>query len=449
MQSNTRCFLPIRQAECAIQENWTSTQIARNILRNLLLFLFAFVFAITFIPELRASDLPDAGSYKDLDSRWLPWIGSWRMVSNTFNTTESKVKGQYLLTITPGGNGNSVTMKGFRDKEVLSGENIIADGAHHPLTGDKCTGWYMYSWSETGKRLLLNSESSCSGETPRRISGMSIIDDTGEWLDIQLLQNGKEKAVTIRRYMNTDNASTSPEGTNAANPILARISVGSNFSISEIIELSAKVEPEVLEAALLELHKPFPINSKQLERLADSKVPSEIVDIMVALSFPDKFTVERSNIAPIQSPMAQMGYPVVTDECWDEDYPFFPWYWGSSIYEPCDYWEMGWEARPGWYNYYWGRPNFGGGGHGIDGGKLVDGHGYARVQPNNPGSSPRYAQPRNAQSGQGRSSRSTSDSWSGMSSSGSSSGSLSGSSSGSSSKTPCASPSGYSKGDCD
>jgi len=371
------------------------------------------------------------------------------MVSNTANTTESTMKEQYLLTIGPGDNSNSITMKGYRDEKVLSEENIIADGMRHSLMSDKCTGWYLYSWSETGKRLLLNSESSCSGDVPHRVSGMSMIDDTGGWVDIQLLQNGKEKTVTLRRYRNVDSASVSPGMTNTAKPAFARISAGTDFSIDEIIELSAKVEPEVLEAAVLELRKPFPINSKQLVRLADSKVPSEIVDLMVALSFPDEFTVERTAISPVQTPVVQMGYPVVDDDCWDYGYQLFPWYWGSSIYSPCDYWSLGWDVRPGWYYPYWGRLNHGGGGHGIDVGKLVEGRGYTRVKSGNPGSTPRYARPRNAQTAQEKASWPTSNTNSGISSSGSLSGSSSGSSSSSSSKTPCASPNGYSRGDCD
>jgi len=449
MQSNTRYFLTIRHGKSYGQGNGIKGLTVRTIFRNLLLVWVAIVFLMTFADTARASGQSDNESYKNLDSRWLPWVGSWRMVPNTFNPTESTVKEQYLLTISPGDNEKAVTMKGYRDEEVLSEENIIADGTRHPLTSDTCTGWYMYSWSETGKRLLLRSESSCSGETSRLISGMSVMDDNGEWVDIQLLQNGKEKAFTIRRYRNVDNASITPGGTSANNPAFSRISTGSNLSINEIIELSAKVEPEVLEAALMELRKPFPINSKQLERLADSKVPSEIVDIMVALSFPNEFTVERTTIAPAQKPMASMGYPVVTDECWDDEYPFFPWYWRSTIYGSCNYWDIGWNVWPGWYYYYWWYPTFGGGGHGIDAGRLVEGRGYARVQPANPSSSPRYAQPRNGQAAQERASRQASGSFSETSSSGSSSVSSSGSSSGSSSKTPCASPNGYSLGDCD
>jgi len=433
MQSNTRYFLSI----------------ACTISRNLLLFGVVIVFLMTLADTTSASEQTETGSYQNLDSRWLPWVGSWIMVPNTFSPTEGTVKEQYLLTISPGGNEQSVTMKGYRNEEVLSEENIIVDGARHPLSSDKCTGWYMYSWSETGKRLLLHSESSCSGETLHLISGMSIIDDNGEWVDVQLLQNGKEKAVNIRRYKNVDNASITPGGISANNPAFARISSGSSFSINEIIELSAKVEPEVLEAALMELRRPFPINSKQLERLADSKVPSEVVDIMVALSFPDKFTVERSTIASVQRPTAQAGSLLDIDECWDDEYPFLPWYWRSTFYGSCDYWDIGWKAWPGWYYYYWGYPDFGGKARGIDAGRLVEGRGYVRVQPNNPASTPRYARPRNAQAAQERASSQASDSFSETSSSGTSSVFSTGSSSGSSGKTPCASPNGYSKGDCD
>jgi hypothetical protein len=64
---------------------------------------------------------------------------------------------------------------------------------------------------------------------------MSIINDTGDWLDIQLLQNGKEKTITIRKYRNIDNASVISDSINATKLDFARVSAGANFSISEII----------------------------------------------------------------------------------------------------------------------------------------------------------------------------------------------------------------------
>ena len=171
---------------------------------------------------------------------------------------------------------------------------------------------------------------------------------------------------------------------------------------------------------------------------------------MVALSFPDKFTVERTTVSQGQRPIAQIGNPVEIDDCWDYGYPLFPWYWRSSIYSACDYWDLGWAVGLGWYYPYWGRPNYGGGGYKIDTGRLVEGHGYTRVSPGNSSPSPRYARPRNTPEGQeAAASRSTESSSSGMSSSGYSSESSSGTSTSSASKSPCASPSGYSSGNCD
>jgi len=454
MNPNTRYFVPIRHGSSPMNGKGPAAAIVNRFCRRLVLFGIALVFSMSLPTGTRASDQPDTGGYENLDTRWLPWIGSWRMVSSGI-TGESTVQEQYLMTIVTDENGKSITMKGFREEELLSEEKIVADGMHHPLTGDECTGWYMYSWSETGKRLLLKSESSCSGDLTQMISGMSIIDDSGDWVDIQLLQNGKERAVAIRRYRNVDNTPVTPARMDA---VFARISAGTNFSIDEIIELSTKVEPEVLEVALLELRKPFPIDSQQLVRLSDSRVPSQVVDLMVALSFPDKFQVEKTTVSPVERPMARIGNTVEIDDCWDYGYPYFPWHWGSSIYSPCDYRYWGWGAGLGWYYTYWGRPYSGGTGQGVDVGRLVEGRGYTRVSPNDSGPAPgkpqpRYAQPRNSPAGQEAAGRPTSGSLSGMSSSGysggSSSTSSSRSSSGSSGNYPCASPGGYSSGTCD
>jgi hypothetical protein len=287
---------------------------------------------------------------------------------------------------------------------------------------------------------------------------MSFIDDSGEWLDIQLLKSGKEKAITIRRYRNVDNGTVTLGRINATQARMSRISAGTGFSVSEIIELSGKVEPEVLEAALTEIRKPFPINSKQLVRLADAKVPSPIVDLMVALSFPDKFTVERATISPVQVVASRQTYPYPPPpppyRYWPYDHPLYPWYWESSIYSTYyDYWYLGWNGWPGWYYRSWWYPNYGGEGDRHDAGRLVEGHGYTRVSPSSSGSSSRYARPRNTPAGQEAVSRPASGSFSGMSSSGYSGGSSSGSSgrssTSSSSRSPCASPGGYSSGSCD
>lgn len=448
MHSHIKPLLLIQQLKSPIQANGPFRTAVRMICRNLLPTVIALVFSMTLTPETRASGMSDTGI--NSDTRWLPWIGSWRLVSNTVNTSDSELTEEYILTVSPGDDVNSVTMKGYRDGIVISEENITADGLRHSLTDDGCTGWYLHSWSETGRRLLLNSESSCEEDLPRLISGMSIFDDIGEWLEIRLLKSGEEKAITISRYRNVEGDQVIPGSVNATDPVFARISAGTSLSISEVIELSSKVEPEVLEAALMELHEPFPIDSKQLARLADSEVPSQIVDLMVALSFPDKFTVERTTISTVKETAPPKSYTDLRPpyRYWPYGHPPYSWHWGSHIYSHYDHWYFGWNTWPEWYYPYRIYPYYGG--TVKDTSRLIEGSGYTRINPADTGSSTRYARPRNTQQeGSATASRPASGSYYGTSSSGYSSGYSSGSSSGSSSNSPCASPNGYSSGDCE
>jgi len=432
----------------------------------LLLYLgIVLVLSITWNGSSMASEHQNTASYDNVDARWLPWLGSWRLVSNKINTGENLSKQDYFLTIRPGSSDNSIIMKGNQADKVLVEEEIIADGLRHPLKDEKCSGYYSYSWSETGKRLLFNSESNCPGDAPRQISGMSIIDENRDWLDIQLLQNGTEKAISIRKYRNIDSGTAASLGFNPDKIDISRISAAKNFSIDEIIELSSKLEPEVIEAALLELRKPFPINSRQLVRLSDSGVNSRVVDLMVAFSFPDKFTVGQEAISLAQSrgggPQGY-NYPGYSMPYRDYSYysyycPILPWHWSSSAYMSYvyGYSYLGWYLTDGRYYPLWTWPSYysyapyyypyytggGGGGPVRERGTLTRGRGYSPATGSS-GSSSRYAQPRSAPAAQSQSVPVQSSS--SFSSGGSAGGSVpTGSSSGG---TPSASPQGYSSG---
>ena len=392
-----------------------------------------------------ASEQSDTASYEKLDSRLLPWMGSWRLVSNKVNSSESELVKDFLLTISPGSNENSITMKGYRDETPLAEEVIIVDGLRHQLTDDKCTGWYLYSWSENGKRLLLNSEPTCPGDPPRVISGMSIIDEKGDWLDIQLLRNGEQKVINIRKYRNVDNESVTLSAIKLNRINSSRSAAGENFSINEIIELSGKVESEVLETALLEMGKSFPINSKNLIYMADAKVPSRVIDLMVALSFPDKFIVEGETISLAQEDYRQgYGYFHMPYRYCSYAHSFYPWHWASSTCVPCGYSYLGWYGRYDIYYPFWTPPYYTGGGGGdreINNGRLIGGRGYTSKSSE---SSSRRARPRYAPAAQR--SRSSTTKSSSSSSSSSSSESSNSSESVTSSVPPSASPSGYSRG---
>ncbi|NLA76018.1 MAG: hypothetical protein GX846_11210, partial [Deltaproteobacteria bacterium] len=258
--------------------------------------------------------------------------------------------------------------------------------------------WYQYSWSENRRRLLFNSVSNCPGDPLRKISGMSIFDEKGDWLDIQLLHNGEDLVTNTRKYRNVDSDSVIP-GANVVNRISsARGASAKGFSIEEMIKLRRKVESEVLEAALLETGKPFPVNSKKIAELADQNVPSRVIDIMVAISFPDKFNLQGRAMSQAQGTGIQPHYyfPGHYHYC-SHNYRYFPWHWTPYDCIPYGYSYLGWYTRYGWYYPLWTWPPYytdgGGGGRGAEHGKLINRQGYTR---GSSGSSPRYAVPKNA-----------------------------------------------------
>jgi hypothetical protein len=390
-------------------------------------------------------------SMQKLDSRWLPWIGSWRLISNVTKTGSVTEISKNTLEIKPGDDGRSVVMKGFQDEKVLYDEkNIIVDGSRRPIKDNDCEGWYKYSWSDTGKRLLFDSEVVCSDGHSRAISGISAFTDPSEWVDVQLLASGEDRMITIRRYRQAGDSQDTPAARSAIH--FARVAASANFSIEEVIELSNKVESEVMEAALVEMRKPFEINSDVLLHLANADVSSQVVDLMVALSFPEKFTIERYDSEPAEKPAPRepdttIIYPYAWSPfgMWSYYDPFFPWYWSSSAYL-YGYWGWG-----GYYPFYWGSPGYGsyggsGRGYSISGGRLVAGQGYSRVHSGSLNAQPRYAQPRGS-SGRvirGAAGYGSAGAYAGGSGGGSSGGSSGGGSSGGSgSGSPSASPGGY------
>ncbi len=331
-----------------------------------------------------AADETDTSPAQSIDSRWLPWIGSWRLIPDAVREEDSAAKKDYVVEINPGDDGKTVMMKSYEGEKLLLESRITADGSRQPLKDEKCGGWYRYSWSESGKRLLFESQSSCPGELARFVYGLSIVTDNRDWLDIQLLRSGEDRAVSVRKFRSV------AESTKAMPA--PRYLAATSLSIDEVIDLSRRIPYELIEAAIVELDKPFKINSSALKRLADAHVQPQVVDLMVAISFPDRFDVSRQRVVPVRQRSAGSSggyygpsYGWLPFGYWSIYGPYSSWYWGSPFY---DYW--GWNVWRDGYSY---------GGHGGGredrGGRLINGRGYSRVEPARPDSQPRYAHPRN------------------------------------------------------
>jgi hypothetical protein len=381
---------------------------------------------------------PSSGS-----SRWAPWIGCWQMMQESLDDGSSTIarllglpapttspSDGARICVSPAGAAGATMVTLVNNQRVLT-ETIVADGSQQPLSDPGCRGWQRNEWSQLGSRLFATAEVACAEQPSRKVSGMAMMIAGPTWVDIQMIESEGKNSLRVRRYRRTANPSESEAVPGTARQAAAA-PLGLKLSIADVKEAAGKVAPEVLQAALLELRSGFDLNGKTLIDLDNSGVPRGVIDLMVALSYPQRFIVERpsggyAGMSGMTGPLT-WGYYNGFDEMWP--YYSHP-YLYTSYYAPFGYRYWGYYD-----NFYFSGPGFvvinpgpsSGGGlppnvEPSGEGRVVDGRGYTRIRRNEPepgrfngnnGSSGGYS---TASSGSGSSSSGSSGS-SGVSSSG-------------------------------
>jgi hypothetical protein len=379
------------------------------------------------------SAVADQAAPRPAENLWDLWAGCWTLTDETTDDGSAtiarllglpapKTKGPEpaKVCVTTDGARTATLATTLGDRPALT-ETVIADGAQHPLADADCKGWQRAEWSTLGPRLFASAETACGTQSPRKVSGLSMMIAGPTWIDIQMVEADGQKNIRVRRYRRAADAPGARRPT-SSRPLLSRL------TFPEVKEASAKVAPEAMQALLLELRGGFDLNSKRLIELADAGVSRGTIDLMVALSFPQKFVVDRPSSSGWSSSVGGGGGGGSWGfDDFDQSWPFYasP-YLFTSYYAPFGYNYWGYYDN----RYFTGpgfvviNPNPGSGG-GVSNpepsgtGRVVVGLGYTRVRRNVP-------EPSNNGSGiSGFSTASSSGSSSGSGSSGSNSGGVS------------------------
>ena len=391
------------------------------------------------------------------DSRWNPYLGCWQIVQEQLGDQSVPVAPGTMVCVRPSGRFGVAITTTVDGKNVLE-QTIVGDGTAQPLSQADCQGTQTSEWSRDGERLFTRVELECAGRPKRVVSGITqMAKGSGSTRRPRSIDGDHD--VRLRRYRRTSDQFTGLRPL----PATSRRSM----SVEDVIEASSKVLSPALEAALVEAGGRFTLNSRTLTQLADAGVSPNVIDLMVAQAYPDRFRVERPPTYPPASAYsgysggnassgsssaiagsASYPYPMY-DPMYDPFYssyyyysPFaYPYYWGAGYY-PYRY-NYGYGYRNYYNNYYYGPGTVYAPGNGDSGvsaqpgspnsrggdGIVVNGRGYTRVRPSS-GSSESGDSATPAQrtpSGRGtRSVNSGSDASSSGSSSGSSGGSVSG-----------------------
>jgi uncharacterized membrane protein YgcG len=235
------------------------------------------------------------------DARWQPWLGCWSQVSDSRPAgAETGAKG--MVCAVPAQTGDGVEVAVMADGKLVRSELIAATNQRVPKTIESCPGWESVTWSADGRRLLVRSEVRCA-QTAVKSSSIFGISSQGEWIEVRGALVGANSTVSVVRY--SPAAFTLKRTAGEAQPFTlvgevgvasryARLAAGDRVDADAVLDVTKHVDSPVAEAWLNELQQGFELDARELVRIADAGMPPSVIDLMVALSNPKQFAVQRN-----------------------------------------------------------------------------------------------------------------------------------------------------------
>lgn len=335
--------------------------------------IFALTVAtVTFIPPAAALALDETSqaSPRLTDARWQPWLGCWKPVERAPRDRDIQV------CIVPTADGGRARMMTFVGDQRILDETIVADGSTQALSETGCRGSSRSVWAKNAARLLRTTELSCDGKAPQRTAGISTLEESDRWLDVQVVVVGGIDQVRTRHYARSSESAPAEIADQVKGLPPRATTVNSTITADDVIEANAIVSHRAVEVWLSESSALVPVNRHMLLALHDANVPAHLIDLMVARAYPKRFEVRHAGSGgSFGSFLDDVAFSAPFDLMFDP-YAFYYSPFGSyrQFVDPTLYPLGGYVTVPG------------GSGAAQQSGnaRVVNGSGYTRVEPRQP-----------------------------------------------------------------
>lgn len=230
-----------------------------------------------------------ARAQENAGTGWLPWLGCWTEVGEA----------ERVVCVQPTDGRVGAEVRTIRDGETVESETLRADGVRRDVVREGCEGSERADLSPDGHRVYLRFDYVCEGGVERRGTGLVAMVSPTEWIRVETTEVAGETAAEIRRFRaaaDERQAAPDAEGTRGGRGMsvrTARAAASSAITVDDLIEASRELDAEAVRAWVAERGEPLDLDADELARLADRGVEEEIIDVAVAVSFPDEFVVDR------------------------------------------------------------------------------------------------------------------------------------------------------------
>jgi len=251
------------------------------------------------------------------NSRWTAYIGCWEGAG----ISESGSEGSLLVCFRPVEGGAAVESLTYSEGNLIGSEVLRADGTPTPISEGGCQGSRTMDWSVDGRLIFLSSEMSCGEGVTRSTRGVfTHLPGRMGWSNVLAVEMGDAPPLLeIRSFVPAspallirfDVADPAAGIELAANT--ARLRAGAPLTADGVAELVARAGAAAAGGVLVEREDRLNPDAAMLRSLARSGVPGDVLDIVVALSHPDRFQFAGGtpDVLPEAAPERNSGFALV------------------------------------------------------------------------------------------------------------------------------------------
>jgi uncharacterized membrane protein YgcG len=220
-----------------------------------------------------------------------------------------------------------------------------------------------------------------------------------QWLDVRSMDVGGEQVAWVQEYRLVGPARMAEAGVEDATRDLgmavrsARMSASRRIDLAQVREAAQKIDAKAVEAWIAARGDRFALDAKALIELADDGIQESIIDVVVAVSYPETFSIDANADARTRGRGSLRGTRVGDGYTYGNSpryafgarsYFWDPFYYGSFGYSPFGVGFYG-NSYGNSYGYGYGY-GYGGGYYTPvvvdriqpDRGTVVNGQGYRR-----------------------------------------------------------------------
>ncbi|RMH20113.1 MAG: hypothetical protein D6701_04160 [Gemmatimonadetes bacterium] len=249
---------------------------------------------------------------------WLAWTGCWQPADAPSEA------GVLCARPLPGGAVEFVTVV---EGSVAARDTVRADGRRHDVRRDDCAGWEEGRFSSDGSRVFVESVLRCEDGTERRTRGLLSLASPEEWLDVRVVDVGAGPATLVQWYRPARDAEAEAlagldvlSTRRRMDVRAARAGAAGAIDGDDVVEAVRYLPAEAVEAWIAERGERFALDGERLVRLADAGVPPEVIDVMVAVSYPGKFHLAEGAVDGEYAAVATGGRGGYADDPFDDTY---------------------------------------------------------------------------------------------------------------------------------